>query len=91
MQWQAAMSGRAPPKSIKNKLTHLSFLRLLGTSTGAAVGFLAERCTRPKLGQRGGEGIKKVMSLCLPGLFLRADTQGWHKNGKVSMKCPAPL
>lgn len=59
MQWQPAMSGRAPPRSIKNKLTHLSFLRLLGTSTGTAVDFLTRRCAYPKLGQRGGEWMNK--------------------------------
>lgn len=59
MQWQPAMSGRAPPRSIKNKLTHLSFLRLLGTSTGTAVNFLTRRCAYPKLGQRGGEWMNK--------------------------------
>lgn len=89
IQWQLAMSGRAPPKSIKNKLTHLSFLRLLGTSTGTAVDFLTTRCTYPKLGSarrwmnKEGQGSG---SAWLGGLLPTADTQGWHKKGQVQMK-----
>lgn len=94
IQWQLAMSGRAPPKSIKNKLTHLSFLRLLGTSTGTAVDFLTTRCTIPNWGQRGGEWIKKVKALGLPGSVACSQQQILRdgiKKGKFEWNGPAPL
>lgn len=79
--------GGLHPKSIKNKLTHLSFLRLLlGTSTGTAVDFLAARCVYPKLGQRGGEWVKKVRSLGLPGSVVCSQEQ-ILRDGRKMGKC----
>lgn len=72
IQWQLAMSRRAPPKSIKNKLTHLSsFLRLLGTSAGTSVNLLQDPLTLI-WGQQEGEVINRLKKGQLHGVRPRS-------------------